>query len=265
MCYDDRARPPLPPVRGGADDGVPAPQAGDGDSAPQAGDHGDLVLRSADGTEFGAYYAHPDAARATGIVILPDVRGLHGFYKELAQHFAGAGLHAVAIDYFGRTAGIGPRPDDFPYREHTDKVQPEQVTEDVGAAADWLRGPAGGTVRSVFTVGFCFGGAHSWRQSAAPLGLAGCIGFYGRPERAADVAGSMKAPLLLLAAGQDFTPVEEVERFADQVRASGVEAEMHVYPDAPHSFFDRKFEEHADDCADAWRRILDFVGRHRKA
>jgi carboxymethylenebutenolidase len=255
MCFDDDARPPLPPVRGGTDRDVPA---------TQAGAHGDLVLESADGTDFGAYYAHPDAGSTAGIVILPDVRGLHEFYKELAQRFADAGLHAVAIDYFGRTAGIGPRPDDFPYREHTDKVQPEQVTEDVAAAVEWLRGLAGGTVPSVFTLGFCFGGAHSWRQSAAPLDLAGCIGFYGRPERVADVAGSMKAPLLLLAAGQDFTPVADVEQFAEQVRASGVEAELHVYPDAPHSFFDKRFGEYADECADAWRRILDFVDRHRQ-
>jgi carboxymethylenebutenolidase len=72
----------------------------------------------------------------------------------------------------------------------------------------------------------------------------------------------MQAPLLLLAAGQDFTPVEEVSAFADRVRAAGVEAEMHVYPDAPHSFFDRTFAEHREACADSWRRILDFVSRH---
>ena len=247
MCFAVDAHPPLPPVRGGATD------------------HGDLVLQSSDGTQFAAYYAHPDAGSSAGIVILPDVRGLHGFYKELAQRFADAGLHAVAIDYFGRTAGIGPRPDDFEWKQHTDKVQPDQVSADVEAAVEWLRGLAGGTVRSVFTVGFCFGGAYSWRQSAASPGLAGCIGFYGRPDRAADVVDAMKAPLLLLAAGQDHTPVEAVEAFAEQVRASGVEAELHVYPDAPHSFFDRKFTEFADECADAWRRMLDFADRHRAA
>ena len=250
MCFPDDAHPPPPPlarIRGGAED------------------HGDLVLQSADGTEFAAYYAHPDAPSSTGIVILPDVRGLHGFYKELAQRFADAGLHAVAIDYFGRTAGIGARPDDFPWREHTDKLQPEHVSDDVGAAVDWLRGLAGGTVRSVFTVGFCFGGAYSWSQSAASHGLAGCIGFYGRPDRVADVVDEMEAPLLLLAAGRDRTPVEAVEELAEQVRVAGVEAELHVYPDAPHSFFDRRFSEYQDECADAWRRMLDFVDRHRTA
>jgi carboxymethylenebutenolidase len=246
MCFGDDARPPLPPVRGGA------------------ADHGDLVLRSADGTEFGAYYAHPDAPSNAGMVVMPDVRGLHDFYKELARRFAEAGMHSVAFDYFGRTAGIGPRTDDFPYREHVDKLEPQTVSEDVAVAADWLRSLGNGTVESVFTVGFCMGGARSWAQSAAGIDLSGCIGFYGVPSRVADRIGAMKAPLLLLAAGQDFTPVADVEQFADQVRAAGVEAELHVYPDAPHSFFDRSFAEHTDACEDAWRRILDFVEHHRQ-
>jgi len=245
MCFDYDARPPLPPVRGGA------------------ADHGELTLRSADGTEFSAAYAHPDEASTRGVVILPDIRGLHPFYAELAQRFAEAGIHAVAIDYFGRTAGVGMRGDDFEWRPHVDQMKPDQVTADVGAAVEWLRGLGNGTVTSVFTVGFCLGGAHSWRQSAAGLGLSGCVGFYGRPDRVEDVIAKMESPLLLLAAGQDHTPVEAVEAFAQQVRDAGVEAELHVYPDAPHSFFDKRFAEHQEACEDAWRRILGFAERHQ--
>src|SRR5262245_5593430 len=100
MCYGEDARPPAPPVVG------------------PVGDHGDLVLTSPDGTSFAAYRASPADASARGIVILPDVRGLHTFYKELALRFGEAGVHAVAIDYFGRTAGIGARDEDFVYMPH---------------------------------------------------------------------------------------------------------------------------------------------------
>ena len=48
------------------------------------------------------------------MVVLPDVRGLHPYYVELAERFAEAGIPAVAIDYFGRTAGVEPtRGDEF--------------------------------------------------------------------------------------------------------------------------------------------------------
>jgi carboxymethylenebutenolidase len=242
MCYGDDARPPAPPVQG------------------PIGAHGDLVLTSADGTRFSAYEAHPEGPSDRGIVILPDVRGLHQFYKDLALRFAEAGVHAVAIDFFGRTAGLTGRDEEFPYREHVDKMEFANVTTDASAAYDVLSGIDG--VSSVFTVGFCMGGAMSWRQSASPSDYAGCIGFYGVPSRVADVIDDMRAPLLILAAGQDFTPVEETEKFAATVRGNGVEADVHVYPDAPHSFFDRTFGEHADDCADAWRQILSFMDRH---
>jgi carboxymethylenebutenolidase len=245
MCYGDDARPPLPPIRGGADD------------------RGRTTLTSADGTVFGAYYAHPDAPSELGMIVLPDVRGLHHFYEELAVRFAEAGFHAVAIDYFGRTAQGDDRGEDFPFMEHVQQLQPARVSEDIAAAADFLRGVAGGSVTSISTVGFCMGGSTSWSQSAAGLGLAGCIGFYGQPARAADRIPKMEAPLLLLAAGQDFTPVADVEKFAEDVRAAGVEAELHVYPEAPHSFFDRSFDQHQEACADAWQRILTFTAAHR--
>ncbi|MGE5830262.1 MAG: dienelactone hydrolase family protein, partial [Micromonosporaceae bacterium] len=219
MCYGDDARPPAPPVSG------------------PVGDHADLVLTSSDGTQFGAYFAHPATASPTGVVILPDVRGLHSFYRELAQRFAEAGRHAVAIDYFGRTAGIGARDEDFPFREHMEKTASATVAEDVGAAVAWLRGQP--SVTTVFTVGFCFGGAQSWALSAGGHGLAGCICFYGGPSRVADLVPLMRAPLLMLAAGQDFTPVQEVQDFAARVQAEGVPVQVEVFPDAPHSFFDR--------------------------
>ena len=71
----------------------------------------------------------------------------------------------------------------------------------------------------------------------------------------------MQAPLLLLVAGADFTPTEEFETFSGELDAAGVEHRMVVYPGAPHSFFDRTFNEHAAACEDAWRQILDFVGQ----
>ena len=243
MCFGDDARPPHAPNH------AAAAHSGDG------------TLPSSDGTEFRVHYAHPASSSDVGVVILPDVRGLHRFYEELAERFAEAGLHAIAIDYFGRTAGVGPPGDDFPFRDHVEKMQPEQVDADVGATVARLRG----TARSVFTVGFCLGGALSWRQSAAGHDLAGCVGFYGRPDRVAGLVDRMQAPLLVLAAGQDRTPVAHVEAFAANAREAGVEAEVHVYPDAPHSFFDRKFEEYREECDDAWRRILDFVEGHARA
>jgi carboxymethylenebutenolidase len=72
----------------------------------------------------------------------------------------------------------------------------------------------------------------------------------------------MRAPLLLLVAGADFTPLEEFQKFDGELTEARVPHEMNVYPDAPHSFFDRTFAEHKAACDDAWRRMLDFVKKN---
>ncbi|MBO0841055.1 MAG: dienelactone hydrolase family protein, partial [Sciscionella sp.] len=115
----------------------------------------------------------------------------------------------------------------------------------------------------IFTVGFCFGGGHSWRLAASDLDLAGVIGFYGLPRTVRDVLGELSKPMLLLVAGDDAaTPIEEANTFADELAAAGADVERYVYDGAPHSFFDASFDEWRDACADAWRRILDFTARH---
>ena len=117
----------------------------------------------------------------------------------------------MAIDYFGRTAAATKRDAEFPFMEYIPKTRPATIAQDVAAAVAYLRSPAGGSCRSVFTVGFCFGGSNSWMQTAEGHGVAGAIGFYGNPgPNMADRSpgplarvGDFKAPILALIAGAD--------------------------------------------------------------
>ncbi|MHB8613671.1 MAG: dienelactone hydrolase family protein [Candidatus Dormibacteraceae bacterium] len=244
MCYSDDARVPLPPVSGAASN------------------QGDLVLTASDGTTFGAYCARAGKPMGAGMVVMPDVRGLHQFYKELAQRFAEAGIDTVAIDYFGRTAGIGERDESFDYKPHVEQTTQDGIAADVSAAIAYLESKEGGAVKSVFTVGFCFGGSNSWNQSALQPRLNGAIGFYGRPERSEPFISKMKTPLLMLIAGADFTPQEAFQAFDKELTEGNVPHEMQIYEGAPHSFFDRTFAQWKDACDDAWRRILAFVKKN---
>jgi carboxymethylenebutenolidase len=251
VCFDDDSLPPIPPLSGAAVS------------------HEDLVLEAEDGNRFAAFAATPEDAALAGVVILPDVRGLYRFYEELALRFAERGYAAVAFDYFGRTAGAEKRADEFEYMPHVEQTTSAGLQADVAACAAHLRGAGCATI---FTVGFCFGGRNSWQAAASGHGLAGAIGFYGRPAagRPADVqspierAGEMTAPILALQAGDDpGIPVEESNAFDEALDEAGVEHEVVVYPGAPHSFFDRKHEEFADASEDAWNRVLAFLERYR--
>jgi carboxymethylenebutenolidase len=251
MCFDLDSRPPIAPIAGAAVDGQR------------------VVLRSADGTSFRGYAAAASTPSGAAMLVLPDVRGLYHFYEELALRFAEAGIDALSIDYFGRTTGIDARPPDFDHAPHVAQVRFEQLIADIAAGAAWLREQR--APRALFTVGFCFGGRLSFVGAARPeLDLAGAIGFYGWPvsqsrggvPAPAELAGQMRAPVLALFGGADEgIPPAAVAEFETALARAGVEHDVVTYPDAPHSFFDRKAEQFADTSADAWRRVTEFVSR----
>ena len=56
-------------------------------------------------------------------------------------------------------------------------------------------------------------------------------------------------------------PVDVVQEFEHALEEAGVEHEIAIYDGAPHSFFDRKFEQFADASEDAWQRVLAFVAQ----
>ena len=242
VCFELDSVPPIPVIRGAAVS------------------HEDVVLEARDGNRLAAFAALPEDAFEGGVVILPDVRGLYRFDEELALRFAERGMAAVAIDYFGRTAGVAKRDDDFEYRPHVEQTTAEGVQADVAAAVEYVRNRG---AQRIFTVGFCFGGKSSWLAAAGGHGLAGAVGFYGRPAEPAERASDIDAPILALQAGADQNITADDNRaFEEALREAGVDYELVTYDGAPHSFFDRKQEDFAEASEDAWQRVLGFIERH---
>lgn len=247
MCFDLDSHPPIAPIAGGALD------------------HEELFLTAADGNRFAAFRARAAQPTGAGIVILPDGRGLYSFYEELALRFAEAGIDALAIDYFGRTAGASKRDAEFSYMEHVQQTRLPELRADVTAAAEELR--RDGRVRSTFTIGFCFGGRLAYSSGTFGLDLAGTIAFYGMPitdregfPAPISMAPAMASPILGLFGGADqaISP-DAIAAFEAALTAAAVEHELITYPGAPHSFFDRKAPEFGEAAADSWTRSLAFI------
>ena len=255
MCYDDNALPPDPPGANGQAHGE------------------DIELTTADGNRFAAYIAHPDHPTGAQVVIYPDVRGLHNFYKELALRFAQVGIEALAMDYFGRTAGLTSRDESFEFWPHVQQLQLPNIFADARAAIERLHTTTGGR-RSTFIVGFCLGGSLSLYTATEPMDLAGVIPFYaglsrdlGAGKGSVLQAGQhVKYPVLGFFGGADQNiPVEQVQELDKALDQAGVEHEIVIYPGAPHSFFDRRFAEFAQESEDAWRRMLGIITAHTSA
>jgi carboxymethylenebutenolidase len=243
MCFDDDSEPPIPVISGAAVS------------------HDDLTLMAADGNEFAAFRAMPDGPATTGVIVLPDVRGLYHFYEELALRFAERGYVALAMDYFGRTLGVGKRENDWDFRPHVDATTQEGIQADVRACAEDRRALG---CTSIFTIGFCFGGSNSWNAAASGHGLKGAIGYYGRPARFLGNAARVDAPLLILQGGADQAISHEDNLELEQaLQEHDKQYELIEYDGAPHSFFDRKQAEFKEASDDSWRRVLEFITRYQ--
>jgi carboxymethylenebutenolidase len=247
MCYDSNAQPPTPPGSAGLAHGE------------------DRVLTAADGNQFAAYVAVPERDASKGVVIYPDVRGLHQFYKDLALRFAEHGIVAVAFDYFGRTAGLMARDDAFEYMPHVKQLTADTVLHDTRAAIEAVQ-PANGAKVATCIVGFCLGGSLALLGGTHELDLAGLVSFYAGLARdmgegsVLSRASSVRYPTLALFGGADqHIPPDQVAELDVQLDSAGVWHEVITYPGAPHSFFDKWSHEFAEQSTDAWNRILAFL------
>ena len=249
MCFELDSLPPIPVIAGAAVS------------------HEHLELEATDGNSFAAFGARPEDPAPVGVVILPDVRGLYRFYEELALRFAERGYAAVAFDYFGRTAGVSERDDDFAYMEHVARTTPTGIQADVAAVvalpprarrAQALHGRL--LLRRTATPGSPPPAATGSRGRSASTAIPGsATAGRARPH----MRGEIEAPILALQAGVDQNITPELNAAFDAALTdAAVEHELVVYEGAPHSFFDRKAEEYREASDDAWRRTLDFIERH---
>ncbi len=262
MCFDLDSEPPIEATAGPAVEREP------------------LILSAADGNRFKAFHVWPSAPTGKAIIILPDVRGLYRYYEELAVRFAEAGVEAIAIDYFGRTAGIADRDETFDSGPHVAQTTWAGLSADIVAAAAFLRDrglKVAGTAPArpaIFVTGFCMGGRNAFLSATLGLGLAGVIGFYGWPggpsrndtPAPTETVDRFDCPVLGIFGGADQgIPLSVVQSFRDALQAAHVENDIVVEPDAPHSFFDRKQAEFQTQSDDAWARVRRFIDAHGAA
>jgi carboxymethylenebutenolidase len=252
MCYSDEARPPAPPGASGEGKGE------------------QIVLTAGDGNRFHAFLALPEGHTHSAVVIYPDVRGLHQFYRELALRFAEVGVAAIAVDYFGRTAGLTGREEGFEYMPHVQQIKLDTFTLDVRAALGVLHEKVGPDA-AIFVIGFCMGGTLTLLTGTdRELGFAGLIPFYAGVTRAfgesgtiLDNATKVAYPVVGFFGGADQgIPETAVHELDEKLGQAGVERHLTIYPGAPHSFFDRKSAEFAEASADAWKQLLTFIQTH---
>jgi carboxymethylenebutenolidase len=228
-------------------------------------------LRGVDGATVDALHARPDGVPVSGIALHPDIMGLRPLFDDLCRRLATHGFAVCAPEPFAR-APLEVRSAETPdarmgyVRELDDEVQ----IGDLEAAADYL--VIHDDIAVVAALGFCMGGMQVLKAAASGR-FDRAVAFYGMIRPPEDWVGPATripletardvCPTLAIFGGRDtFTPDADIEALR-AAWADRPDCEIVVYADAEHGFVHapERPSHRADDAADAWRRVLDFLRR----
>jgi len=138
----------------------------------------------------------------------------------------------------------------------------DRYVGDLRAAVRHVRGHARVRDARVGSTGYCMGGALSARLACAEPSLAAAAIYYGAAPPAEQIP-AIRCPVIGFYGGDDPRITEGVPAFAEAMQRAGKAFEHHVYPGAPHAFFnDDRRSYRLGPSRDAWARTLGFFNTH---
>lgn len=230
--------------------------------------HGEWVTIKHDGRTVEAFVVYPESKDKRPVVlVIHEIFGMTDWVQDLADQVAEAGYIAVAPDLLSGMGPNGGRSASFEgdkAREAVGKLNPDQVTADLNAAADYaLKLPA--SSGKLYVVGFCWGGGQTFRFATNRPDLSGSFVFYGAPPDR-DAMARIKAPIYGFFAGNDARINAMLPDAIANMKAAGKTFEPVTYDGAGHGFMRAGEAPDANDAnrkarADSWERWKSLLAK----
>jgi dienelactone hydrolase len=231
--------------------------------------HTEDIEYTHDGTRMVGYLAVDEDRSGTrpAVLVAHDAMGLSDHPKETARRLAELGYVALAIDYHGGGAPIPP--EEVGPRLGTLMGDPAKTRAVGQAGLDALLATEYADPSRVAAIGYCFGGTLSLELARGGADLVAVVGFHSglataQPEDAANIKGKV---LVCIGADDPIIPPEQRLAFEEEMRAAGVDWQLHLYGGAVHSFTSPladgsnpaiRYDKHADERS--WASMLALFG-----
>jgi carboxymethylenebutenolidase len=210
---------------------------------------------------FSADSRSETAAKLPGILVIHENRGLNPHTEDVARRFALENFMAFAPDLLSSAGGYPG--DDYKGGLLFNKIDAAKRTQDLVAAAQWLKSRPDGTGK-IGVTGFCYGGSMS-NQLAVLLGpdLAAAAPFYGGAPKPEDVS-KIKAAILIHHGALDKNLSEAYPAQEAELKKNNIRYEGHVYPNSVHGFFNDATPERYNKASatQAWTRTIEWFDKY---
>jgi carboxymethylenebutenolidase len=223
--------------------------------------HSEWVTVKHDGRTVDTFVVYPESKdKRPVVIIIHEIFGMTDWVQDLADQVAAAGYIAVAPDLLSGMGPDGGRTSSIPsdkVMEAVSKLNPDQVTADLNAAADYgNKIPASNG--KLFVGGFCWGGGQTFRFATNRGDLAAAFVFYGPPPDK-DAMMRIKAPVYGFFAGNDARIGAMIPDAIANMKADGKTFEPVTYEGAGHGFMRAGEAPDAKDAdkkarAESWER-----------
>lgn len=189
----------------------------------------DITYPTADGATAHAFEIRADKPSNYYLFVIHEWYGLNDYIKQEAELLAKeTGINVIALDLYDNKVAAN-RDDAAKYMQ---SVKTERAISIIKGAYAYA-----GSSAKVFTVGWCFGGG--WSLQASIEGgnqAAGCMMYYGQPEKNVDRLKTIKCNVIGFFGNQDQWPSPAVvDQFEKDASAAGVKLSVNRY-EAGHGF-----------------------------
>ena len=226
------------------------------------------IQYSADGLRLVGRLAVPDGSGPfPGVLIAHEGPGLDDFQRSKADRLAGLGFVALALDYHGELSPFKDR--DLMMERLTGLIaDPDRTRALAAAGLNVLLAEATVDPTKIAAIGYCFGGTMALELARSGADVKAIVGFHPglsstRPEDNKNIRGRV-----LMCVGSDdlIVPVDQRTGFETEMRAAGIDWQMHTYGGVMHSFTHPGASQAGlpgiayDETADkrSWRSMLDL-------
>lgn len=194
--------------------------------------HGNRTVKS--------FLAFPEkSAPAPGVVVIHEIFGLTDWARTVADELAARGYVALAPDLLsgsapggGGTAELGG---DDAARKAIGELPPEQVTADLKAAVQYLRGLPGCNGK-VAVGGFCWGGMQTFRFATNAPDIQAAYVFYGNAPDDPAALARIQAPVYGFYAQNDARINDTLGATVERMAGAGRFYRPLIYAGAGHGF-----------------------------
>lgn len=258
-----------------------------------------IVFTGGDGREIPGYLVLPGtgAESRPAVIVVHEIWGLDAHIEDVARRFAGQGYVALAPQLYTGAMAEAMTPSNImagmqilrsappDVQREPQKLQatlsdrsPEErralltlmqvmtpetrrgFARDLAGAMEFLAQRREVDTARIACLGFCMGGGITANVATLAPNLWKAVIFYGENPPLDQIPG-IHAQVLGLYGGQDPRITDTVPDFADAMRRYGKSFTYHVYPDAPHAFFNdtRNATFRPQAAQDAWQRVLAFL------